>query len=202
MFLVSVRLESVPHPDTGDSLARINVYPDSCCSIGTMAQPSLVDRAIVALFKGVNKLVPWHRLPSWLGVFNLLALRIELRAKNLYDVYPSAESQGTKAADPMPNAQCLIARNSDGKFNSLEQPLIGCADMRFGRNVPRQFTVAPTEEELMTPNPRIISERLLARQSGKFKPATIVNLLAAAWIQFQVHDWASHYDVCTLISRL
>jgi hypothetical protein len=167
-----------------------------------MAQPSFVDRVTVAFFKGVNKLVPWHKLPSLLGVFNLLALRIELRAKNLYDVYPSAESQGTEAADPMPNPQCLIARNSDGKFNSLEQPLIGCADMRFGRNVPRQFTVAPTAEELMTPNPRIISERLLARQSGKFKPATIVNLLAAAWIQFQVHDWASHYEVCTLISRV
>jgi hypothetical protein len=166
-----------------------------------MAQPSLVDRAVVALFKGVNKLVPWHKLPSWLGVLNLLALRIELRAKNLHDVYPSAESQGTEAADPMPNAQYLVVRNSDGKFNSLEQPLMGCAGMRFGRNVPRQFTMAPTEEELMTPNPRIISERLLARQSGKFKPATIVNLLAAAWIQFQVHDWAFHNEVGTLISR-
>lgn len=164
-----------------------------------MAQPSLVDRAIVALFKGVNKLVPWFKLPSWIGVFNLLALRIELRAKNLHDVYPSADSQGTEAADPMPDALYLTARNSDGKFNSTEQPLMGCAGMRFGRNVPRQLTVAPTEEELMTPNPRIISERLLARQSGKFKPATIVNLLAAAWIQFQVHDWAFHDEVSTLI---
>jgi hypothetical protein len=162
-----------------------------------MSQPSLVDRTIVALFKGVNKLVPWHKLPSWLGVFNLLALRIELRAKNLYDVYPSAESQGTEAAEPMPNAQYLVVRNSDGKFNSLEQPLMGCSEMRFGRNVPRKFTATATEEELMTPNPRIISERLLARQPGKFKPATIVNLLAAAWIQFQVHDWAFHHEVCT-----
>jgi hypothetical protein len=165
-----------------------------------MSHPSLVDRVIVALFKGVNKLVPWHKLPSWLGVFNLLALRIELRAKNLYDVYPSAESQGTKEANPMLDAsQYLITRNSDGKFNSLEQPLMGCVGMRFGRNVPRQFTVAVTEEEeLMKPNPRIISERLLARHPGEFKAATIVNLLAAAWIQFQVHDWAFHYEVCYL----
>lgn len=44
----------------------------------------------------------------------------------------------------------------------------------------------------MHPNPRLISERLLARD--KFKPATIVNLLAAAWIQFQVHDWAQHFN--------
>jgi hypothetical protein len=167
-----------------------------------MAQPSLIERAIVAIFKGVNKLIPWHKLPSWLGVFNLLALRIELRAKNLFDVYPSAESQGTEEDDPITATQHLVARNSDGKFNSLEQPLMGCAGMRFGRNVPREFTAKPTDEELMTPNPRLISERFLARQSGKFKPATIVNLLAAAWIQFQVHDWASHYVVRTLGSSL
>ena len=36
---------------------------------------------------------------------------------------PSRKAQ--RAADPMPNAQYLIARNSDGKFNSLEQPLMG-----------------------------------------------------------------------------
>lgn len=69
---------------------------------------------------------------------------------------------------------------------------MGCAGMRFGRNVPRKFTKCPAHSELMTPNPRIISEKLLARPEGTFQPATIVNLLAAAWIQFQVHDWAQH----------
>lgn len=157
---------------------------------------SLRDRALVAFFKGVNKVVPWHKLPRHIGAFNLLALRIELRTKNLYDVYPSAEAQGTPEADPMTDPQWLTARNSDGKFNSLDQPLMGCAGMRFGRNVPRQYTLAPTEEELMTPNPRLVSERLLARQPDEFKPATILNLMAAAWIQFQVHDWFAHYQVC------
>jgi hypothetical protein len=35
--------------------------------------------------------------------------------------------------------------------------------MRFGGNVARKFTVALIEEELMTPNPRVVRERLLAR---------------------------------------
>lgn len=160
-----------------------------------MADLSLFDRALVKVYKGINKIVPWYKLPTPLGIFNLLAFRYELRAKNLYDVYPSVESQGTPAADPMTDPQYQTARNSDGKFNSLKEPLMGCTGMRFGRNVPREFTVAPTEEELMTPNPRIVSEQLLARQDGKFKPATIVNLLAAAWIQFQVHDWIFHFAV-------
>ena len=37
-----------------------------------------------------------------------------------------------------------------------------------------------------------MSQRLLART--EFKPATTLNLLAAAWIQFQVHDWFDHGD--------
>jgi len=73
---------------------------------------------------------------------------------------------------------------------------MGCAGMRFGRNVPRKYTKAPSEEELLTPNPRVVSDRLMNRADGGFKPATIVNLLAAAWIQFQVHDWFFHYQVC------
>ncbi|CCC10458.1 unnamed protein product [Sordaria macrospora k-hell] len=44
----------------------------------------------------------------------------------------------------------------------------------------------------MTPNPRMISERFMARKEGKFIPATTLNLLAAAWIQFQTHDWFFH----------
>lgn len=153
---------------------------------------SLGNRVLGWTFKVINKVVAWHRLPKWLGVLNLLAFRNELRAKNLYDVYPSPDFQGTPQAEPMEDSRYLSVRDSDGKFNSLEQPLMGCTGMRLGRNVPRRYTKAPTDEELLTPNPRIISERLLARQPGQFKPATIVNLLAAAWIQFQVHDWFAH----------
>lgn len=58
--------------------------------------------------------------------------------------------------------------------------------------MPREHTAAPTDEELLTPNPRLISEKLMKRT--EFKPATIVNLLAAPWIQFMVHDWFGHYE--------
>lgn len=153
---------------------------------------SLSNRLLLWVFNGINKLVAWHRLPTWLGVLNLLAFRNELRAQNLHDVYPSPAYQGTPKDEPLADSRYLTVRDSDGKFNSLEQPRMGCSGMRLGRNVPRRYTEAPTEEELLSPNPRVISERLLARPPGEFKPATIVNLLAAAWIQFQVHDWFAH----------
>jgi Animal haem peroxidase len=155
---------------------------------------SLGQRLLIWFFKCVNAVIPWHRLQKHIGALNLLALRNELRAENLHDTYPKWEAQGSAESEPLLNTKYLCVRNSDGKFNDQQRPFMGSAGMRFGRNVPRQYTRAPSDKELMTPNPRVISERLLARPPGTFKPATIVNLLAAAWIQFQVHDWIQHFN--------
>lgn len=153
---------------------------------------SIGERLLISFFKIVNVIIPWHKLPKYIGALNLLAMRDELREENLHDVYPTEDFQGTTKSDPLPETKYLCARNSDGLFNDLKRPKMGCIGMRFGRNVPRNYTSPPSHEELLTPNPRLISERLLARTD--FKPATIVNLLAAAWIQFQVHDWAQHFN--------
>lgn len=155
-------------------------------------QLSFGQRLLVRIFKGINKTTPWHKLPKWFGVLNLIAFRDELRAKNLYDTYPSIEAQGDPKKCPMHDLRFLKARNSDGKFNDLEHPLMGCAGMRLGRNVPREDARLATDDELINPSPREISQRLMARR--EFIPATSLNLLAAAWIQFQVHDWFGHFD--------
>ncbi len=144
-------------------------------------QPSFADRTFISLFKFINKYVPWNKLPPIVGVFNLSVLRIELRAQNLYDTYVSGAPQGNTTEEPLTHQCFLTARNSDGKFNSLELPLMGCAGMRFGRNFPRQYTPKPSEEELWTPNPRLVSNRFMARKPDGFIPATSLNLLAAAW---------------------
>ncbi|MDA1307727.1 MAG: peroxidase, partial [Acidobacteria bacterium] len=143
----------------------------------------------------MNRFLPWHRLPKLLGVVNLVALRDQLRDKNMVDTYSSPDVYGTAASCPMAHTKYQVVRHSDGLFNDLEQPRIGCAGMRFGRNIPRAATAAPSPEALLTPNPRVISERLLARRT--FIPAPSLNLLAAAWIQFMVHDWFAHYDDTT-----
>lgn len=155
-------------------------------------QLSIGKRVLIATFTALNRVVPWHRFPKWLGLLNLVALRDQLRAHNLIDTYPSPDAYGDAARCPMDHSRYLAVRHSDGKFNDLARPLMGCAGMRFGRNIPRDLTKAPTTDELLTPNPRVISERLLQRR--EFKPATSLNLLAAAWIQFMVHDWFGHYD--------
>jgi hypothetical protein len=64
---------------------------------------------------------------------------------------------------------------------------MGSAGAHFGRNVPPEET---QPYKVLEPNPRRVSLELLTRE--EFQPATTLNVLAAAWLQFQVHDWFSH----------
>lgn len=141
----------------------------------------LLDRLLVGIFHTVNKIISWHKLPTLIGAMNLDALRIELRQYNLHDGYASGIAQGNSASDPMLDKRFESARQSDGKFNSTEMPRMGCSGMRFGRNFPRQLTPKPSEDMLWNPNPRMLSERFMKRT--EFKPATTLNMLAAAWIR-------------------
>ena len=83
-------------------------------------QPSFTERISISLFKFVNKYTPWHKLPPILGAFNLAILRVELQAKNLYDTYVTGAAYGDGSEEPLPEQRFQNARNSDGKFNSLE----------------------------------------------------------------------------------
>ena len=116
----------------------------------------------------------WQRLPKPLGILTLVGLRVVLRRKNLYD----ASSPGSLAEPGIGGAPAdTSVRTLDGTYNDLSQPRMGSIGSRFGRNVPLT-------------NPRTVSRELLTRD--EFIPATTLNLLAAAWIQFEVHDWFSH----------
>ncbi|PHH72154.1 hypothetical protein CDD80_4733 [Ophiocordyceps camponoti-rufipedis] len=157
-------------------------------------RPSLLERALVKAFNLLNRLVPWHKLPYLVGIMNLAAIRISLRDRNLHDGYPPghAATAMAEAEGKTFDERFLHARNSDGKYNSLEMPRMGCAGMRFGRQFPREYCRKPTEEELWNPSPRLVSERFMKRREKGFLPATTLNLLAASWIQFQTHDWMAH----------
>jgi hypothetical protein len=63
---------------------------------------------------------------------------------------------------------------------------MGAAGTRFVRFIPINRTYGETDT-LYSPNPRTISQDLFMHKN--FIPATSINNLAAAWIQFQTHDW-------------
>jgi hypothetical protein len=138
-------------------------------------------------FRLVNRFVPWHRLPVRLGLLNLDAFRYVLRRDNLLD---SELREAPPAARPVPPGHPAeaerVARSMDGRANDLSQPEMGEVGAAFGRNLQPRYRPDLFDE----PNPIVVSRELLTRE--QFIPARSLNMLAAAWIQFQVHDWVAH----------
>jgi Animal haem peroxidase len=128
----------------------------------------------------------WDKLPLPVAMAVLIGLRNRLREKNLYDTGRGPLDK----PDVNDHPRYLTARTLDGTFNDLDEPLMGALGSRFGRNVPLSVTVREPEARMLEPSPRRISRELLTRD--EFIPATTLNLLAGAWIQFEVHDWFSH----------
>lgn len=143
---------------------------------------------LTRLLLSPQKILPWHRLPTLIGAFSLIGTRRELREKNLHntEVVDLVVPDGA----PPPPADYKTARTIDGTYNDLDFPLMGSRGTRFGRNVPLAFTNPEPEPLLLEPNPREVSLQLMTRTT--FMPATTLNVLAAAWIQFNVHDWMTH----------
>jgi len=135
----------------------------------------------------------WH-LKSTLaeGVWALAKMRDKLSEKNLHEVYNKARAQ----------VDCRNKtrfRQNDGTCNDLKNTVMGAVNTRFSRNLmdPSSIEKSISTEKILDPNPLRISRELLARPdkySGddSYKKAGTINVLAAAWIQFQTHDWFFH----------
>ena len=139
-------------------------------------------RFLIPVSSLLDTKIGWDRLPRPLGIVTLIGLREQLRERNLTDT--------GLVKPPPPRPSSLKARTLDGRWNDLRRPSMGSMGTRFGRNVPLDRVYPEGKPDLLEPNPRMVSRRLLARD--RFIPANSVNLLAAAWIQFEVHDWMSH----------
>jgi hypothetical protein len=139
-------------------------------------------RHFIPLASFLDTRIGWDRLPRPLGIVTLIGLREQLRRQNLLDTGWEKE--------PSPRPASLDARTLDGGWNDLHKPAMGSMNTRFGRNVPFDRAYPDGGPDLLDPSPRVVSRRLLARK--RFIPAESLNLLAAAWIQFEVHDWMSH----------
>lgn len=118
-----------------------------------------------------------------------------LTANNLHDT-------GSEEGDPAACKEVMktLHRTADGscyfadqkQFNKLNR--MGSNDARFGRNS-RPLNADATKsavQNLLEPNPRLVSRELFTRKNGEMIPVPSLNLLAAAWLQAENHDWFSH----------
>jgi len=138
----------------------------------------------------------WVTWPAWTkfgtlgiaaGLLTLAGERSDLLKNNMFDLEDYAKLNGKIVCDE----RSKTARTEDGTCNILANPAEGSVYVRFGRNVNPSKAAGETEANtLLSPNPREVSNTLLAR--GEFKPAPSLNFIAASWIQFMVHDWVDH----------
>ena len=151
-------------------------------------RPGLLTQLYANVCVWIDKRTPWHTLPVPLALVVMIGDRVKLRMGNLHDTggYPTLPQPEPQAR----GTEYLQIRMPEGTFNDLHAPTMGAANTRFGRNVPTEFTWPDPEPRILSPNPRVVSRELLTRDS--FVPATSLNMLAAAWIQFMTRDWFSH----------
>ena len=91
--------------------------------------------------------------------------------------------------------KCPVAapkfRPDDGYGTDVANPFTGITGYAIGRNmsaIPKHL-----RDQRGGPDVQMVAQRLLAREG--FTPAgDQLNIIAAAWIQAQVHGWMGHID--------
>lgn len=152
---------------------------------------SFLDRLLGWVARRSETLTTWHKFPFPIALGIVVGHRSNLRHDNLFDTETRPPELKTPDDPGLPDDFDKDGfRLPDGSFNDSDRPWMGQAGRRFGRNVPLADGFGEPQDRLMEPSPRLISNRLLARE--EFVPVPHLNVLAAAWIQFMVHDWLSH----------
>jgi hypothetical protein len=133
----------------------------------------------------------WYHRTGPMAVLTLAHMRNRLNAAHLTPVYPEGTRVAFQPENLTPPPGVTHFRTADGSWNNLDNPKEGAAGTRFVRNVPLEFVKPETLESMLTPNPRVVSLKLLSRE-GPMKEFPYLNMLAAVWINFQNSDWISH----------
>lgn len=142
----------------------------------------------------IGGLPPINRSKEFKFLKKLSAERLDLLKNNLFDtgVDPDSSLNCAKIMETphrTPTGVCYF--HEAGVFE--DKPRVGDKDQRFGRNIsPDQIAASAKKYDVMDPNPREISRKLFTRKGGKTREADIINVLAAAWLQAQNHDWFTH----------
>ena len=145
--------------------------------------------------------VPESLRPS-VQILKLAFMRNSLFANNLVRPYRDGDKTAFWVSDQEPPEWVRWWRTADGSWNDLDKdadgrydPMVGAAWTRFFRNVGDDIGLAstrPRENPGTNPvNVRELSRAILAPR-GPRQEVPFLNLWAAAWIQFMIHDWVSH----------
>lgn len=162
----------------GSGLFKPRVHPDLRDVFSKM---SFGDKIGFLFIHAFDKRNLWHKMPVPIGLLYLNTRRTLLEKYNMLAV---GSSHGA-LFDPKE----FPYRTGDGKYNDPHNAKAGSQYTFFGRNM----KPVDQQDELMSPDPFVVATKLLARREYK-DTGKQFNILAAAWIQFMVHDWMDHME--------
>jgi len=178
-------------------------------AVGKAVFHRLVERAGAA---GIDDGVwtNWHKTATHLPerfrapfqIMKLAFMRDSLFSNNLVRPYADGVKTGFWETDAEPPEWARFWRTADGSWNDLRKdddgrydPMVGAAWTRFFRNVGGDLGLEATRPR-ENPGTDPVSVRELSRAllspKGARAEVPFLNLWAAAWIQFMIHDWVSH----------
>ena len=135
-----------------------------------MSKRSWSARAFGALTQWIDHRVGWDKLPKPLGLLVLVGLRNTLRREEPLRHRRRAGDGPAAAATPSTPPRPRPTAPPTARTTTSASPRMGMAGARFGRNIPPAEAFPETGDRLMTPDPRVVSRRLLGRT--QFQPAT------------------------------
>lgn len=141
---------------------------------------SFIDRLLFLIIHLVDRFYAWHRLPVCLGLLYLEIRRSLHERYNLINVGSTAVQGGRYNA---------VDRTPDGSYDDAFYGETGCQGAFFGRNM----LPSPQHDKLLKPHPMVVATKLLSRRK-MVDTGKQFNMLAAAWIQFMIHDWVDHVE--------
>jgi hypothetical protein len=133
----------------------------------------------------------WYQRRWMVGLLILAYMREQLNRFNLKNTYPPGSLIAFQPRGQTPPRGVTHFRTADGTWNNLRNPKEGAAGTRFLRNVTNGAIHRALAKNVMYPDPREVSLALLTRENG-MQEVPFLNMLAAAWINFQNHDWIHH----------
>lgn len=203
-----------PEEEPRGLLERLTELPGAAAgavlsAVGKAVFHRLVDRAGQS---GITEGVwtNWHKaaqdvpekLQPSMKILKLAFMRHGLFANNLLRPYPEGHKTAFYLTEEGPPEWARWWRTADGSWNDLRRdpdgrydPMVGAAWTRFYRNVGDDVGLESTRPR-PDPGTNPVSVRELSRQllapRGPRQEVPFLNLWAAAWIQFMIHDWVSH----------
>ncbi|MET0385811.1 MAG: peroxidase family protein, partial [Polyangiales bacterium] len=132
-----------------------------------------------------------HDLKALIADMMLGYLRMQMNRDTLQDPYPGDLAGHAPPGQRRPEWTRYLP-TADGSWRT-DDPNMGKAGTRFPHQGMLDASQVAENRALdpSLPNPRLVSRELLA-PNGPRKEAPFLNLLAAGWIQFQVHGWFNH----------